>query len=237
MINPSFRNALNGIKCGDGEDDTQLSFDEIEEYVNELKAQSSTLGAEWATIRFRCTGWFIRPNYRFEGPFTTPTPGASGTDETRPAAPLLFMSSRLEPVTPLRNAVSMAAAHPDTAWVVQESMGHSTIILPSRCSQSIVREYLEHGTVPESGTQCPADCDPWHPCDATGISTRDVHFKFGETSGHEHLDTVCYLVRYLDQITIGYLYIYRLSCDNTASIFYTFKPVYDCELLGEHHNQ
>jgi hypothetical protein len=43
---PSSRDALNGIKCGDGEDDTQLSFDEIEEYVNELKAQSSTLGAE-----------------------------------------------------------------------------------------------------------------------------------------------------------------------------------------------
>lgn len=166
------------IKCGDGEDETHRRLPYFQSYVEELKSQSSTLGAYWATIRFACVGWTIRPKWRFTGPFTTPEPDSSLV-AGKPAAPLLFLSSRLDPVTPLRNAVAMAAKHPGAAWVVQESTGHCALAVPSKCTKKIIQDYLEHGEVPKSGTSCPADCDPWHPCGeadaAMSISLVDEH--------------------------------------------------------------
>lgn len=159
---PVGADAGTAIKCGDGEDDTGLSFDELEDYVDELKAQSPTMGSYWATTRFQCSGWTIRPKDRFTGPFTTPEVDPTGADATRPAAPLLLLSSRYDPVTPLRNAQAVAAAHPGAAWVVQESAGHPAENIPSACVQAIVQAYLETGVVPESGTSCAADCDPWN---------------------------------------------------------------------------
>ncbi|KAK9412884.1 hypothetical protein SUNI508_12297 [Seiridium unicorne] len=156
--------ALQGIFCGDGDDATQLGFSYFKSYIKELIGQSKTLGASWAKMRFNCAGWAIRPKWRFTGPFTTPKPDTS-IIEGRPAAPLLFLTTRLDPVTPLRNAVAMAANHPEAAWVVQESWGHTTLAAPSRCIKHIIQEYLESGIVPESGTSCKPDCGPWNPCD------------------------------------------------------------------------
>lgn len=153
------------IKCGDGEDERSHGLGYFKSYLRELKSQSPTLGAYWTTIRFSCAGWNIRPKWRFTGPFTTPKHDASLV-EGRPAAPLLFLSTRLDPVTPLRNAINMAAKHPGAAWVVQESSGHCALSAPSKCTQKIVQDYLQYGKLPKSGTSCPADCDPWHPCDA-----------------------------------------------------------------------
>ncbi|CCF45349.1 hypothetical protein CH063_14461, partial [Colletotrichum higginsianum] len=42
-----------------------------------------------------------------------------------------------------------------------ESVGHCAIATGSRCSTEIIQKYFEHGTVPESGTVCQADCDVW----------------------------------------------------------------------------
>lgn len=152
------------IKCGDADDDTHHGLPYFRSYLQELKSQSSTLGAYWATIRFSCSGWTIRPKWRFTGPFTTPEPDSSLV-KGKPAAPLLFLSSRLDPVTPLRNAVTMAARHPGASWVVQESTGHCALAAPSKCTKKIIQDYLENGVVPESGTSCQADCDEWHPCE------------------------------------------------------------------------
>lgn len=158
------KDAAHAIKCGDGEDETKHDISHFKSYLKELKSQSPTLGAYWTTIRFSCSGWTIRPKWRFTGPFTTPKHDASLV-EGKPAAPLLFLSSRLDPVTPLRNARNMAAKHPGAAWVVQESTGHCAAATPSNCTRKIIQDYLESGILPESGTTCEADCDPWSPCD------------------------------------------------------------------------
>ncbi|KAK6084559.1 Tripeptidyl aminopeptidase 2 [Seiridium cupressi] len=158
------KDASHAIKCGDGEDETHHDLSYFKSYLEELKSQSPTLGAYWTTIRFACSGWTIRPKWRFTGPFTTPKHDSTLV-EGKPAAPLLFLSSRLDPVTPLRNAINMAAKHPGAAYVVQESTGHCAIAAPSKCTKKIIQDYLEHGTVPKSGIVCQADCDPWNPCE------------------------------------------------------------------------
>ncbi|KAK5994926.1 Serine protease Hip1-like protein [Cladobotryum mycophilum] len=98
------------------------------------------------------------------GPSRDPSPPPADPKivADRPAAPLLFLNSRLDPVTPLSAARAMAKGHPGSAVVVQESMGHTALINgPSKCTWDIVSEYLSSGNVPKTETVCETSCGPW----------------------------------------------------------------------------
>ncbi|KAF4777699.1 hypothetical protein HER10_EVM0005986 [Colletotrichum scovillei] len=159
------------VLCGDGEDNTNMTLADYRAYVAELESQSPTFAGYWGQIRSACTSWLVRPKWRFTGPFTTP-PHDAAVVEGRPAAPLLFMSSRLDPVTPLRNAFKASEGHPGSVVVIQESVGHAAFATGSKCTTKILQEYLEHGTVPESGTVCQPDCGPWDgdACESDSLS-------------------------------------------------------------------
>ncbi|KAK2027155.1 hypothetical protein LX32DRAFT_664787 [Colletotrichum zoysiae] len=148
------------ILCSDGEDSTNLTIADYRAYISKLESQSPTFAGYWSQIRFSCTGWGVRPKWRFTGPFTTPDPDPAVV-EGKPAAPLLFLTSRIDPVTPLRNARKESERHPGSAVVIQESVGHCTSPTISSCITRVIREYLEHGIVPKSGTVCQSDCDVW----------------------------------------------------------------------------
>lgn len=156
----AFNDGGQAVICGDGEDSTNVTLAEYQAYVSELESQSPTFGGYWSQIRFACTAWGVRPKWRFPGPFQTPEHDAALV-EGKPAAPLLFLSSRLDPVTPLRNAWKMSKGHPGSAVVIQESIGHCALATSSQCTKKIIQEYLEHGVLPESGTVCQPDCDVW----------------------------------------------------------------------------
>ena len=162
---PSPLDALAIISCSDGEDKTKLGVDYWDDYVSQLRNQSEVLASPWAEASFLCSGWDIRPKYRYSGPFKTPEPD-SAVVEGKPAAPLLFLSGRLDPVTPLRNAFAMAAGHPDSSVLIQESVGHCALVTArSNCTEAFVREYFEHGSVPESGTACEPECGALEICE------------------------------------------------------------------------
>lgn len=147
--------------CEDGDDVSDKSPEWWERYVSREPKLSDVFGAYWSTIRFACSGWRIRPNWTFKGPFKTPKSDASLVPG-RPAAPLLFLTNRLDPVTPLSAARAMLAGHPGSAVVVQEAIGHCTIVsAPSVCTDEIVRDYLEFGTLPDEETSCNVGCGPW----------------------------------------------------------------------------
>ncbi|KAK1998048.1 hypothetical protein LX36DRAFT_577101 [Colletotrichum falcatum] len=148
------------ILCSDGKDSTNLTIADYRAYISKLESQSPTFGGYWSQIRFNCGGWRIRPKWRFTGPFTTPEPDPAVV-EGKPAAPLLFLTSRIDPVTPLRNAWKASEGHPGSAVVIQESVGHCTMPTCSPCTTKVIREYLEHGIVPMSGKVCQSDCDVW----------------------------------------------------------------------------
>lgn len=148
------------VLCGDAE---PIIFDatSFEYYIAELRNQSSLLGGMWAGIRLQCSGWQIRPKYRFTGPFQSSLSGED-RDDAGLEAPLLFLSSRFDPATPLANAYSMSALHPGSAVLVQDSVGHSALgSAPSECTWEVVRDYLETGKLPNSGTICHADEKPF----------------------------------------------------------------------------
>ncbi|CEJ82041.1 hypothetical protein VHEMI02133 [[Torrubiella] hemipterigena] len=103
-----------------------------------------------APITLRNAAWPYRDRMGFRGPFTTPrfsqelTPGV-------PAAPILFLSNRLDPVTPLASARKIQAMHPESKLIIQEIEGHCAFkaTKSSPCVNKLVQEYFDSGKVPD----------------------------------------------------------------------------------------
>jgi hypothetical protein len=175
------------VLCGDGLDITGHSIKWWKEYITRQRDQSKLFGDFWSTIRFSCSGWQFRPKWVYRGPFATPKPNSRELYIDRPAAPLLFVSNRLDPVTPLRSARRMAESHPGSAVLVQNSTGHCAWgSAPSKCTWRIVSDYFHLGTVPDKETVCQEDCGPWdQDCDAYKVSKRaDVDEKSWKAMFH-----------------------------------------------------
>lgn len=167
------RDASLGVLCSDG--DSVRHRD-----AAQLRASSVT-GAFWASIRMPCSAWPFRPAWNFKGPFTTPEPGrcpARDPEAGRPAAPPLFLSNRLDPVTPLRAARAMAVNHPGARLVIQEGLGHCVLFSAnSSCVARIVAEYFDSVELPSSDTTCSVDCGPWDPACAGAASLSNDHLN------------------------------------------------------------
>ncbi|CRG83243.1 Tripeptidyl aminopeptidase [Talaromyces islandicus] len=116
LVLPEARSA---VLCGDGDDLTHKDAAWWHKYVQHLMDKSQLLGSYWSIIRFSCSSWPFRPNLSFKGPFKTPK-AVPSLASGHPAAPLLFLSSRLDPVTPLKAARAVASNHPGAALVIQE---------------------------------------------------------------------------------------------------------------------
>ena len=143
---------------GDGEKQG-VSF--WRDHVATLVNQSSILGPWWSEISSRCSGWRSRPKWRYAGPFKTP-PADPSLQEDAPAAPILFTTTRLDPVTPLRQAFAMSAGHPGSAVLIHETVGHcATFSGWSECFREHVRAYFDDGIMPENGTVCDTTCKPF----------------------------------------------------------------------------
>lgn len=168
------------VVCGDGADVTGKNLTWWQSYQAQQLARSSVLGEFWTTIRLPCARWRLRANWVFRGPYTTPEPSRRGDapQKGRPAAPLLFLTNRLDPVTPLRAARAMAAQHPGAKVVVQETMGHCAFASAySPCTKDAVAEYFDTGTLPdEEEASCPVECGPWNAstaCSGAVVAARE----------------------------------------------------------------
>ncbi|KAI1855807.1 hypothetical protein JX265_012070 [Neoarthrinium moseri] len=149
---------------GDAKSQANLTIPDYVEYLEALKRDSPDLGAAEGRMRLDIRGWRVRPRYRFTGPWTTPEPDTERTVPGRPAAPLLFVSSRLDPVTPLANANAAARAHSGSRVLVQENAGHGSLFSPGACREGWIKRYFESGELPPEGTVCEPDCRPFMPC-------------------------------------------------------------------------
>lgn len=156
--------AQSGVLCLDGEDISGKPASWWTRYVEKQVSQSSVFGAFWSGIRLACSGWRFKPHWTFRGPFTSPEATKPGEklEKGRPAAPLMFLTNRLDPVTPLAAARAMAKNHPGAKVVVQEAMGHcATFSAYSSCTKKIVADYFDTGKLPDEEVACEAECGPW----------------------------------------------------------------------------
>ncbi|KAI1472520.1 Alpha/Beta hydrolase protein [Daldinia caldariorum] len=151
------------VACGDAEPANATTIPEFQAYLSATLDQSPDFGAAWAPLRLACRGWRVRPRDRFAGPFATPAADPAGAPG-RPRAPILFVASRYDPVTPRANAVAMAKEHAGSRVLLQDSPGHAALFSPGACREAYVRGYLETGDLPPEGTVCQPDCKPFRDC-------------------------------------------------------------------------
>ncbi|UKZ86683.1 uncharacterized protein TrAFT101_002507 [Trichoderma asperellum] len=161
------------VLCTDGQDISSRQVAWWQETVSDQHKQSKLLGYLWAAIRFSCSAWQLRPSWEFRGPFQSPAHSVK-LETDRPAAPLLFLSTLLDPVTPLRVAKLAARSHVGSVVVTQKSLGHTAWgSAPSKCTWKIVSKYLFTGVMPETGTVCEEDCGPWdEKCNAFEVAQK-----------------------------------------------------------------
>lgn len=135
----------------------------FETYYNRLNSTSPTIGPySFGDITLGLSGRRLRDKYAFLGPWGTPK---NHSKVCEPVNPLLFLSARLDPVTPLKAARKMMKTFEGAALLVQESAGHCAFFsAPSNCTNNVLREYFASGTLPSKGKTCQADCKPFAPC-------------------------------------------------------------------------
>ncbi|KAK2770980.1 cell wall anchored protein [Colletotrichum kahawae] len=159
-----------GVVCGDAVDgvaDRNLSLSD--ELVHIIDRQAPTTGVVWGGRVMACAGRKIRPPYAFTGPFGTPAVNFS--DPETPEAPLLIISTRFDPATPVANAFTMQEQHVGSGVVIQESAGHGvTGAGVNSCTAKIIREFFVSGKVPQNLTVCRADCVPVIPAEKSNCS-------------------------------------------------------------------
>lgn len=154
------------VICLDGDDATSYSRDYWKNHVKNHLNASAAEGAVLATPKIACAGWRARPNWVFKGPFGTPKPSKNGQtgklDKGSPQAPLLFMSNRWDPITPLGSARKMAKSHHGSGLLIQESIGHGAIRGPvGPCVKKALAEYFDSGAVPSEELSCKPTRGPW----------------------------------------------------------------------------
>ncbi len=112
---PGMEDGLFSISCSDAGGAEEHDLEYYQKVVEQLKGQSDTFGARWAEIPIQCMALQSRAKWRFRGPWTTP-PADPSLKDGIPAAPLLLLTARLDPVTPLVSANRMSAGHPGLRW-------------------------------------------------------------------------------------------------------------------------
>ncbi|PYH71127.1 alpha/beta hydrolase [Aspergillus vadensis CBS 113365] len=139
------------ILCTDGPGLDGTAKEEFRSYWNRLQGQSKAVGDFWAEIRMSCVRIETRPEWRYDGPFTGNT-----------SHPLMFIGNTYDPVTPLRNAHTMARGFPESIVLEQNSVGHCTLSGPSLCTAKAIRQYFQTGELPGPGTVCQVEELPFH---------------------------------------------------------------------------
>lgn len=163
---PSYDNnyldSLGSVECTDADEVTGKNLDFWADYVDKMGKVSYYYGFALAAIRFTCGSWPFRAVNRFTGPFKTPA-ADPGLVDGKPAAPVLFVNTRLDPVTPLSGAERMQADHTGAGLIILEAGGHGALnVAPSDCRDRALQDYFAKGTIPEGGKKvCEAECGPF----------------------------------------------------------------------------
>ncbi|KAH7094529.1 hypothetical protein FB567DRAFT_556111 [Paraphoma chrysanthemicola] len=144
------------IACNDANHRFNLStYDAWVEHANNLVNTSQYLGEAWASgTSVNCRKLAITPpkSQVFDG-----YPGANTTSN-----PLLFISTAVDPVTPLSAAQKMVKRFGGARLLVQENVGHTSTSAVSECTYGVLQRYFSDKLeLPEEGRRCKVDNAPF----------------------------------------------------------------------------
>ncbi|KAK1230716.1 hypothetical protein PQX77_006166 [Marasmius sp. AFHP31] len=136
--------------CNDGES-VPPELEEAYRHYQEI-TKFSSFGSIWASWRLVCSGWSRSIPKPFRGPIAGNT-----------SFPILLVSNTADPVTPLVGARAVASGFPGSVVLQRDTPGHtwSIFAFPSKCTIEATIAYFLNGTLPEEGTVCPLDRQPF----------------------------------------------------------------------------
>lgn len=73
------------------------------------------------------------------------------------STPLLILTQKYDPVTPVVSALSAQEAFPGSKMVTMNGYGHCSVSHPSNCYVKYVRDFLYEGKLPEDDVTCEVD--------------------------------------------------------------------------------
>ncbi|KAG6179558.1 hypothetical protein E4U27_003196 [Claviceps purpurea] len=162
---------FSSVACGDTPNLGHYPLSHWQHKLQKLHERYPRLGVLIAEQTLKCAGWQSHPKDRFAGPFRSPSPPPvpdshdDDENDSRPSAPLLLLSTLYDPITPLDSARAVARSHPQSRVLVQNSVGHCTLLAsPSRCTRRVMQAYMANGTMPNEGLICEGDCVPFKEC-------------------------------------------------------------------------
>lgn len=97
-----------------------------------------------------CATWQPMDDDRYTGPWNR-----------RTSAPILVMSSTLDPSDPYRNAQTLTRRLANARLLTINGIGHGVIQNKSSCAEAHESAYLINGTLPTEGTTCKQDHKPF----------------------------------------------------------------------------
>ena len=148
------------IDCSDGPDLSNSTLKEVKQYLNNLTTRFPNAGAIQAEYKMSCWTWpsALRTKWRYSGPFNG-------------SLPILFVNNRLDPVTPLKNAVKMSTRFHGSSVLVQNNVGHGALWPAGKCVWEHVRRYMQDGELPSNGKVCSFPCAPFGKECSEGLAT------------------------------------------------------------------
>uniref|UniRef100_A0A0W0FNU6 Peptidase S33 tripeptidyl aminopeptidase-like C-terminal domain-containing protein n=1 Tax=Moniliophthora roreri TaxID=221103 RepID=A0A0W0FNU6_MONRR len=148
VFEPNTIEIQTAVICNDG-DVVPPSLEHAEQHYQEA-LKVSGWGSMSAAMRIRCSSWPSIPKNFFRGPITGNT-----------SYPLLLIGNTADPITPLANAHKVSKGFPGSVVLQQDSSGHGVLRSPSLCTANAIRAYFVNGTLPEPGTVCPIEGNPF----------------------------------------------------------------------------
>lgn len=141
--------AMTAVTCTDGAHPSDATA--WPAFAAATDATTGGLGRYWTWVDAPCatSTWTAQDEDAFTGPFTH-----------RSAAPVLVIGSYWDPATRYDGAVSAAELMPNSRLLSSDNWGH-TAIGSSDCVNDAIQGYLLTGALPDGGTVCTADYQPF----------------------------------------------------------------------------
>ncbi|KAJ5749485.1 hypothetical protein N7533_006513 [Penicillium manginii] len=141
--------SLAGIYCGDN----QARTDSLLDFLPTIRAlyNTSRLSGDGAIGSYMgCQQWKIKPKEVFRGPFQAKT-----------KTPILIIGNTLDSHTPLKSAHNVSAGYEGSVVLEVNGNGHASNSVPSMCLFEKTTAFWKNGTLPEEGTVCERDVEPF----------------------------------------------------------------------------
>ncbi|KAG8717828.1 hypothetical protein FRC08_006557 [Ceratobasidium sp. 394] len=142
---PPFNYDIHAITCADavdpGNTTTQMVFDEI---VRATREVSPMFGPIWNIAGFVCHKWPVRAVERHTGPWNKNL-----------SNPILVIGNEADPITPYKNAKSVADALGESAVLIeQDDYGHVSLAMKSNCTFAALNNYFLDNQLPSADQFC-----------------------------------------------------------------------------------